>query len=112
MKRKIPYGVMNWEKAVRECYLVDNTPEGCCDFLAVPKPGFAKPACLVEFKYFTNAAAARGNVLGRATRCRAARAGTIPSRRTSSRSAATGVTTGSPYSLALRIVSSDNKLLG
>ena len=25
MKRKIPYGVMNWEKAVRECYLVDNT---------------------------------------------------------------------------------------
>ena len=67
MKRKIPYGVMNWEKAVRECYLVENTPEGRCDFLAVPKPGFAKPACLVEFKYFTNAAAARGNVLGRAT---------------------------------------------
>lgn len=44
-----------------------NTPEGRCDFLAVPKPGFAKPACLVEFKYFTNAAAARGNVLGRTT---------------------------------------------
>lgn len=44
-----------------------NTPEGRCDFLAVPKPGFAKPACLVEFKYFTNAAAERGNVLGRTT---------------------------------------------
>lgn len=44
-----------------------NTPEGRCDFLAVPKPGFAKPACLVEFKYFTNAAAERGNILGRAT---------------------------------------------
>ena len=44
-----------------------NTPEGRCDFLAVPKPGFAKPACLVEFKYFTNAAAERGNVLGRVT---------------------------------------------
>ena len=25
MKRKIPYGVMNWEEVVRECYLVDNT---------------------------------------------------------------------------------------
>ena len=44
-----------------------NTPEGRCDFLAVPKPGFAKPACLVEFKYFTNAAAERGKILGRAT---------------------------------------------
>lgn len=44
-----------------------NTPEGRCDFLAVPKPGFAKPACLVEFKYFTNAEAGRQKVLGRAT---------------------------------------------
>ncbi|MDE3274638.1 MAG: AAA family ATPase [Verrucomicrobiota bacterium] len=44
-----------------------NTPEGRCDFLAVPKPGFAKPACLVEFKYFTNAEAERQKVLGRAT---------------------------------------------
>ena len=34
-----------------------NSPEGRCDFLAVPKAGFAKPAQLVEFKYFTNAAA-------------------------------------------------------
>ena len=25
MKRKVPYGVMNWEEVVRECYLVDNT---------------------------------------------------------------------------------------
>lgn len=44
-----------------------NTPEGRCDFLAVPKPGFAKPACLVEFKYFTNAAAERQGILGRET---------------------------------------------
>ena len=44
-----------------------NTPEGRCDFLAVPKPGFAKPACLIEFKYFTNAEAAREKILGRAT---------------------------------------------
>ena len=38
-----------------------------CDFLAVPKAGSPKPAMLVEFKYFTNAAAEKGNVLGRAT---------------------------------------------
>ena len=44
-----------------------NSSEGRCDFLAIPKPGFAKPAMLVEFKYFTNAAAEKGNVLGRAT---------------------------------------------
>ncbi len=25
MKRKIPYGVMNWAEVVRECYFVDNT---------------------------------------------------------------------------------------
>ena len=25
MRRKIPYGVMNYEKLVRECYFVDNT---------------------------------------------------------------------------------------
>ena len=25
MKRKVPYGVMNWDEVVRECYLVDNT---------------------------------------------------------------------------------------
>ena len=29
-----------------------NTPAGRCDFLAVPQPGFAKAAMLVEFKYF------------------------------------------------------------
>ena len=40
-------------------------PEGRCDFLAIPKPGSPKPAMLVEFKYFTNAAAEKGNVLGR-----------------------------------------------
>ena len=44
-----------------------NSPEGRCDFLAIPKPGVAKPAQLVEFKYFTNAAAEKGNVLGRDT---------------------------------------------
>ncbi len=42
-----------------------NSSEGRCDFLAIPKPGVAKPAKLVEFKYFTNAAAQKGNVLGR-----------------------------------------------
>ena len=25
MKRKIPYGVMNWAEVVRECHFVDNT---------------------------------------------------------------------------------------
>ena len=44
-----------------------NSSEGRCDFLAIPKPGVAKPAQLVEFKYFTNAAAEKLQVLGRAT---------------------------------------------
>ena len=43
-----------------------NSPEGRCDFLAVPKPGSPKSAMLVEFKYFTNAAAEKGQVFGRA----------------------------------------------
>ena len=43
-----------------------NSSEGRCDFLAIPKPGIGKPAQLVEFKYFTNAAAEKGRVLGRA----------------------------------------------
>ena len=42
-----------------------NSPEGRCDFLAIPKPGVVKPARLVEFKYFTNAVAEKGKVLGR-----------------------------------------------
>ena len=42
-----------------------NSPEGRCDFLAVPKAGSPKHALLVEFKYFTNAAAEKGNALGR-----------------------------------------------
>ena len=42
-----------------------NSSEGRCDFLAIPKPGVAKPAQLVEFKYFTNAAAEKGEILGR-----------------------------------------------
>ena len=42
-----------------------NSSEGRCDFLAIPKPGTAKPAQLVEFKYFTNAAAEKGKILGR-----------------------------------------------
>ena len=43
-----------------------NSSEGRCDFLAVPKPGSPRPAMLVEFKYFTNEAAERSKVLGRA----------------------------------------------
>jgi len=42
-----------------------NSSEGRCDFLAVPKAGSPNPAVLVEFKYFTNAAAEKGSVLGR-----------------------------------------------
>ena len=42
-----------------------NTPEGRCDFLAIPKPGFDKPACLIEFKYFTAGEVERRNLLGR-----------------------------------------------
>ena len=42
-----------------------NSPEGRCDFLAIPKPGSLKPARLVEFKFFTNAAVEKGNILGR-----------------------------------------------
>ena len=42
-----------------------NSSEGRCDFLAIPKPGVGKPAQVVEFKYFMNAAAEKGNVLGR-----------------------------------------------
>ena len=44
-----------------------NSSEGRCDFLAVPKAGSPRSAMLVEFKYFTNAAAEKGNILGRAT---------------------------------------------
>ena len=40
---------------------------GRCDFLAIPKPGVAKPAQLIEFKYFTNATAEKGKVFGRTT---------------------------------------------
>ena len=36
-----------------------NTPAGRCDFLAVPKPGLAKSAMLVEFKYFRGEEAKR-----------------------------------------------------
>jgi len=43
-----------------------NSSEGRCDFLAIPKPGSTRPAMVVEFKYFTNAAAEKGKVLGRA----------------------------------------------
>ena len=40
--------------------------EGRCDFLAIPKLGVAKPAQLVEFKYFTNAAVGRARCPQRA----------------------------------------------
>ena len=42
-----------------------NSSEGRCDFLAIPKPGTAKPAQIVEFKYFTNEAAEKEKILGR-----------------------------------------------
>ena len=42
-----------------------NSSEGRCDFLAVPKFGSPKSAMLVEFKYFTNAAAEKEKILGR-----------------------------------------------
>ena len=35
------------------------TSAGRCDFLATPKPGLAKGAMLVEFKYFSGAEAKR-----------------------------------------------------
>ena len=44
-----------------------NSPEGRCDFLAIPKVGSPKPAHLIEFKYFTNEAAEKGKVPGRDT---------------------------------------------
>ena len=44
-----------------------NTPEGRCDFLAIPKPGFDKPACLIEFKYFKMGEVKKGKLLGRKT---------------------------------------------
>ena len=43
-----------------------NTPAGRCDFLAVPKPGLAKDAMLVEFKYFSGAEAKRLHAADRA----------------------------------------------
>ena len=42
-----------------------NSSEGRCDFLAIPKPGSTRPAMVVEFKYFKNAAAEKGKMLGR-----------------------------------------------
>ena len=57
-----------------------NTPAGRCDFLAVPKPGLAKSAMLVEFKYFRGDEARRlhaadrrepdAETLAQARRCR------------------------------------------
>ncbi len=44
-----------------------NTPEGRCDFLAIPKAGFNKSACLIEFKYFTASEVEKHNLLGRTT---------------------------------------------
>lgn len=43
-----------------------NSSEGRCDFLAIPKPGYAKSAKLVEFKYFTGKEARKIKALGRA----------------------------------------------
>ena len=42
MRRKIPYGVMNYEKLIRECYFVDNT--SCIRELEnVETPVFLRP---------------------------------------------------------------------
>ena len=56
---------LDWLAAYYSFETEYNSSEGRCDFLAVPKPGSPKPAMLVEFKYFTNAAAEKGEVLGR-----------------------------------------------
>ena len=58
---------LDWLSAYYSFETEYNSPEGRCDFLAVPKAGSPKPAMLVEFKYFTNAAAEKGKVLGRDT---------------------------------------------
>ena len=58
---------LDWLSAYYSFETEHNSSEGRCDFLAVPKPGSPKPAMLVEFKYFTNAAAEKGKVLGRET---------------------------------------------
>ena len=42
-----------------------NTPAGRVDFLATPKPGYPKPAMLIEFKYFTNTETDRIHALER-----------------------------------------------
>ena len=57
---------LDWLSAYYSFETEYNSSEGRCDFLAVPKSGSAKSAMLVEFKYFTNAAAEKGAVLGRA----------------------------------------------
>ncbi len=56
---------LDWLSAYYSFETEYNSSEGRCDFLAVPKSGSARPARLVEFKYFTNGAAEKGNVLGR-----------------------------------------------
>ena len=57
---------LDWLAAYYSFETEYNSSEGRCDFLAIPKPGSPKPAMLVEFKYFTNAAAEKGKILGRA----------------------------------------------
>ena len=56
---------LDWLSTYYSFEMEYNSPEGRCDFLAVPKAGSPKPAMLVEFKYFTNEAAEKGKALGR-----------------------------------------------
>ena len=53
------------QRSAPKVAFVPRDSEGRCDFLAILKPGVAKPAQLIEFKYFTNAAAVEGKILDR-----------------------------------------------
>ena len=61
MKRKIPYGVINWETLVRECYVVDNTAyireiENCATpvFLRPKRFGKSIMCSMLEHYYDVN----------------------------------------------------------
>ena len=59
-----------------------NTPEGRVDFLATPKPGVAKPACLIEYKYYRRGDFAAIGVTGNADGTCDATARTAPDEET------------------------------
>lgn len=61
MKRRIPYGVINWERLVRECYVVDNTAyiralEECTTpvFLRPKRFGKSVVCSMLEYYYDIN----------------------------------------------------------